>query len=147
MVVEGKSGGKSDKMEIVKVTGAIITSKNQFLICRRGPNEKAAGFWEFPVGKIEKNETEKECIKRELKEELNINAVVGNLYDQYLYKSTNVAYDLSFFIIKKYKGNMVKTVHDNLKWVNLVDLDNYTFLPSDEPLIQKIKNDEKFYYL
>ena len=91
------------------------------------------------------NETEKECIKRELKEELNISAVVGNLYDQYLYKSTNVAYDLSFFIIKKYKGNMVKTVHDNIKWVNLVDLDNYTFLPGDEPLIQKIKNDEKFY--
>ena len=100
MVVEGKSGGKSDKMEIVKVTGAIITSKNQFLICRRGPNEIAAGFWEFPGGKIEKNETEKECIKRELKEELNINAVVGNLYDQYLYKSTNVAYNLSFFITK-----------------------------------------------
>ncbi len=42
---------------------------------------------------------------------------------------------------------MVKTVHDNLKWVNLVDLDNYTFLPGDEPLIQKIKNDEKFHYL
>ena len=35
MVVEGKSGGKSEKMEIVKVTGAIITSKNQFLIHKK----------------------------------------------------------------------------------------------------------------
>ena len=130
-----------------EVSAAVVIDNETVLLARRNIDDKLAGFWEFPGGKIEKNETEKECIKRELKEELNISAVVGNLYDQYLYKSTNVAYDLSFFIIKKYKGNMVKTVHDNIKWVNLVDLDNYTFLPGDEPLIQKIKNDEKFHYL
>ncbi len=51
------------------------------MICRRGPNEKAAGLWEFPGGKLEQNETLESCIRRELKEELKVDAVVGDLFD------------------------------------------------------------------
>ena len=39
-------------MKVIKVTGAIIQEGNKFLICRRGPSEKAAGLWEFPGGNL-----------------------------------------------------------------------------------------------
>ena len=58
-------------MKTIKVTGAIIQNDNNFLIGRRGEDEKSAGLWEFPGGKLEEDESLKECIKRELKEELD----------------------------------------------------------------------------
>ena len=45
------------KKKIIKVTGAIIKKDSNYLIGRRGPNEKSPGLWEFPGGKIENGET------------------------------------------------------------------------------------------
>ena len=57
--------------KIIRVAGAIIKIDNNYLIGRRGPNESSPGLWEFPGGKIEKDESPQDCIKRELEEELN----------------------------------------------------------------------------
>lgn len=130
-------------MKVIKVTGAIIQRENKFLICRRGPNEKAAGLWEFPGGKLEISETLEDCILRELKEELDIDAELHSLYDNYRFKSKDVIYDLYFFKIKQYSGNLLKTVHDKMKWVELKDFQHYSFLPGDTPVINKLEKDNK----
>ncbi len=130
-------------MKVIKVTGAIIQEGNKFLICRRGPSEKAAGLWEFPGGKLEINESLEDCILRELKEELDIDAELHSLYDNYRFKSKDVIYDLYFFKIKEYSGNMLKTVHDEMKWVELKDFHHYSFLPGDTPVINKLEKDNK----
>jgi len=54
------------------VTAAIIQSGDRFLIARRAPGEKLAGFWEFPGGKIESGETASQGLVRELQEEVGI---------------------------------------------------------------------------
>ena len=130
-------------MKVIKVTGAIIQEGNKFLICRRGPSEKAAGLWEFPGGKLEINETLEDCVLRELKEELDIDAELHSLYDNYRFRSKDVIYDLYFFKIKEYSGDMLKTVHDEIKWVELKDFHLYSFLPGDTPVINKLEKDNK----
>ena len=125
-------------MKIIKVTGAIIQNGNNFLICRRGPNEKSAGLWEFPGGKIEADETPKDCIKRELKEELNIDAEIGEMFSNYTYNYPHVSYKLYFFKIKKFDGNLKKTVHDKIRWETLINFSNYNFLEGDKPVIKKL---------
>ena len=92
-------------MKVIKVTGAIIQNKNKFLICRRGPNEKASGYWEFPGGKLELNETLEDCMLRELKEELCIDVVLHSQYDNYSFKAKEVTYDLYFLELKNIMGN------------------------------------------
>ncbi len=134
-----------DKVKLIQVTGAIIQKRNKFLICKRGPKEKASGFWEFPGGKLEKNEKLEHCIRRELKEELDIDAVIGDLYDHYIYKSKDVKYDLYFFKILSFRGKLKLSVHDDLKWVELKNFSNYTFLPGDGPLIDKLIEDESLH--
>ena len=130
-------------MKVIKVTGAIIQEKNRFLICRRGPDEKAAGLWEFPGGKLEINETLEDCVLRELKEELDIDAEIHSLYDNYRFKSKDIIYNLYFFKIKEYSGDLIKTVHDEIKWVELKNFHHYSFLPGDTPVINKLKKDFK----
>ena len=44
-------------MKTIKVTGAIIQNDNNFLIGRRGKDEKSGGLWEFPGGKLEEDES------------------------------------------------------------------------------------------
>ena len=125
----------------VKVTGAIIQKDNKFLVGRRAPSEKSPGLWEFPGGKLEHGETLQECIKRELKEELGINAEIGDLFLHYTYDYPHISYELYFFKIKKYKGDLIKTAHDKLEWVKLEEFYKYNFLPGDNPLIDKLKQE------
>jgi 8-oxo-dGTP diphosphatase len=54
------------------VTAAIIKRDGRYLLARRAPRENLAGFWEFPGGKIEANETPEDCLIRELREELQL---------------------------------------------------------------------------
>ena len=92
---------------------------------------------------MEISETLEDCILRELKEELDIDAELHSLYDNYRFRSKDVIYDLYFFKIKEYSGNMLKTVHDEMKWVELKDFHHYSFLPGDTPVINKLEKDNK----
>ena len=125
----------------IVVTGAIIQQGKTFLIARRGPNEKSSGKWEFPGGKLEEGESLQECIKRELKEELSIDAVVGDLYCCYTYKYPHVSYELYFYKIISFKGKPAKSVHDKLEWERLENFNKYDFLPGDDPVIEKLISD------
>ena len=128
-------------MKTIKVTGAIIQNDNNFLIGRRGRDEKSAGMWEFPGGKLEKGESPKECIKRELKEELNIDAEIGELFSSYTYNYPHVSYELFFFKVNSFFGEPVKSVHDKLKWEKLKNFYKYDFLAGDGPLIDKLMSE------
>ncbi len=128
-------------MKKVLVTGAIIQEGEKFLISRRGPNEKSPGIWEFPGGKLEEGESLEECIKRELKEELSIDAVIGELYCSYTYKYPHVSYELYFYKIISFKGKPTKSVHDKFEWERLENFNKYDFLPGDDTVIEKLISD------
>jgi 8-oxo-dGTP diphosphatase len=59
------------------VTAAIAIDKGRILLARRSQNEKLSGYWEFPGGKVEKGESLQDCLKKELKEELGVQAEIG----------------------------------------------------------------------
>jgi 8-oxo-dGTP diphosphatase len=62
--------------KIINVTCAIILKDEKILVAQRNEKMKLPLKWEFPGGKLEFNESETECIKREIKEEININIEV-----------------------------------------------------------------------
>ena len=69
-----------------RVTGAIIIKEKKVLLMRRAPGKAFAGYWEFPGGKVEENETPEQCLMRELKEELNIEARVKQFFCESIYE-------------------------------------------------------------
>ncbi len=64
---------------MISVTCAIIENGGKILIARRAADQKLAGKWEFPGGKVADGESPEECLKRELEEEFGIQADVGEL--------------------------------------------------------------------
>lgn len=121
---------------IIRVVGALLEVEGKFLICKRSLKGTMPGLWEFPGGKVEKGESKKECIKRELREELSVDAKIGSIFASYIYSYTDITYHLFFYSILSFKGIIKMNVHDSIKWEPTNRFKYYEFLPGDIPLIK-----------
>jgi len=125
---------------MTKVTAAIIIKGNKVLIAQRAPGENLAGKWELPGGKIESGETPQECLKREIREELDVDIEVLDFFGESIYTYHSGTIKLMAFWGKWISGDFTLKVHSNLAWVNRHELDLYDFAPADIPLMEKIKS-------
>lgn len=122
-----------------EVTAAIIIDKSKILIAQRGANEKLAGKWEFPGGKIELGETQQECLKREIREELEVDIEVGNYLGESIYTYPNGEIKLIAYFATILDGEMKLSVHDKVEWITISEIDEYDFAPADIPFVEKLK--------
>jgi len=126
------------KFLFVPVASGVIVKNNKILIGLRAEGDSGAGMWEFPGGKIELNESSEDAIKRELREELDIEATVNQKIMKYSHRFKNTIYEISFFEINKFTGSIKKNVHDDLQWIELASLKKYQFISGDLLLIDRI---------
>ena len=126
------------KFLFIPVASGVIVKNNKILIGLRAEGDSGAGMWEFPGGKIELNESSESAIKRELREELDIEATVNQKIMKYSHRFKNTIYEISFFEINKFTGSVKKNVHDDLQWVELASLKKYQFISGDLLLIDRI---------
>lgn len=123
----------------MKVTAAVLKKEGKYLIAKRKKNDILGGLWEFPGGKIEEGETAEECLKREIKEELNIIVDVNELILSKIHKYPRGYFELIAFKVKYISGKIILNEHDDYKWVTYKQLKMYNFSPADIPIIDKLK--------
>ena len=117
------------------VTAGVISSESRkVLLVRRAPNQLLGGHWEFPGGKVEPNESEEECLMRELAEELSIDVEVGDLVAESHYTYEHGEFLLKAYEVRIVKGKPVLTVHDQMVWVEPAQLREYRLSPADVPI-------------
>lgn len=122
----------------IRVAAAVIVHDGTVLIAQRGQSDRMAGLWEFPGGKIEEGETPRACLRRELREELAMNTVIGRYLGTSLYR-----YDPVFIELMAYRaywdGRPFRLiVHQDVCWVRPKQLADYTFTPADLPFVQRL---------
>ncbi|EGW35927.1 8-oxo-dGTP diphosphatase MutT [Desulfosporosinus sp. OT] len=127
-----------------EVTAAIILKNNKVLIAQRAPSDKLAGKWEFPGGKIELGETPQECLKREIKEELDVDIAVLNFFGESIFAYPSGTIKLMAFWCKWISDEVTLKVHSQIVWVNRHELGLYDFAPADIPLVEKLKSSHEF---
>ena len=127
----------------MKVTAAVLKKEGKYLIAKRKKNDILGGLWEFPGGKIEEGETAEECLKREIKEELNIIVEVNELILSKIHKYPRGYFELIAFKVKYISGKIILNEHDDYKWVTYKQLKMYNFSPADIPIIDKLKNTDR----
>jgi len=126
------------------VVGGIIYQNKKILICQRKEVGDHPLKWEFPGGKVRDFEENQVALRRELKEELNIEIIEMSFFDEYLYeyKELSKKLKLVFYHILQFEGEVQNLVHRQLKWIDISNLSDYDFLEGDHKIINKlIQND------
>ncbi len=122
------------------VVGAAVTinESGEILIAQRRATDSQAGLWEFPGGKKEQGETIQECIKRELKEELNIDIKVGELLKIVEHDYANFTIELYTYFAKITGGKPSAIECADFAWVSKNDLKNYSFSGADNKIVDAL---------
>ena len=126
--------------KIKVICGLIFNSQNQLLITRRGSGD-FKGKWEFPGGKLEENETEEDCLKREILEELNIKIDIDYFLMNNFHTYPTFSIELISYVSTINSGEITLSDHDRYEWVDIDKLKGFDFLDGDLPIIEQIITD------
>ena len=126
---------------MIKVVACLIEKDNKVLIAKRSTGDpNVLGKWEFPGGKVEPNETSKQAIVREIKEELDTTIQVEEYFDTVEYDYPNFHLSMECFICTILEGKLTLLEHESAKWLTKETLDSVDWLPADLGLIKKLKD-------
>ena len=119
---------------------ALVDPDVRVLIAQRPIGKSMAGLWEFPGGKIERNEGPEDTLIRELREELGIVVDAACLapltFASHAYPDFHLLMPL--YVCRRWEGIVQPLEAQALKWVRPNDLRNYPMPPADEPLISHL---------
>lgn len=124
-------------MKEIEVCAALIVKKNQIFVTQRGYGE-FKGKWEFPGGKVKVNETKKETLIREIKEELDCDINIIHFFKTINFIYPNFKLMMHCYICKFKKESYTLKEHNKALFVGVSDLKNIDFLPADKLLINDL---------
>jgi 8-oxo-dGTP diphosphatase len=128
---------------MITVAAGILQQGGRVLICQRKPTGAFPLQWEFPGGKVEAGEDARTCVKRELQEELAIEANIGAEISAFQYTYPNgFQVSLVFFQVSGYTGEMANQAFEQILWVEPSELLSYDFLEADRTLVARMARGE-----
>ena len=127
--------------QIVEVVAAVIKRDGLILIGQRKARGRHALKWEFPGGKVEPGEKLRDALARELREELGIEARIGDEIERYdfLYAPERIT-RLIFFHVTEFSGDVRNLEFADLAWALPGRLPDYDFLEGDVEFVRRLAN-------
>ena len=125
-------------MRQIEVVAAIIVKDHKVFATQRGYGEWK-DFWEFPGGKIDAGETPEEALYREIKEELDTEIAVGELFTTINYDYPTFHITMHCYLCTIENGSLTLLEHEAAKWLSLDQLDSVTWLPADLLVIAELQ--------
>lgn len=125
-------------MKTINVVAAVIFKDDKVFATQRGYGEFKDG-WEFPGGKIEPGESPKNALRREIREELEVDINVGDLIDTIEYDYPAFHLSMKCFACTIAGGSPHLLEHEAAKWLTSKQLGSVDWLPADVTLIPKIE--------
>jgi len=122
------------EMKTVIVSAALIIENGKILVTQRKEDSPHGLLWEFPGGKVQEGEEPREALRRELKEELDIEAEVGEIFDGVFYSYPEYPVLLLVYRCRLKEGILKPIGCHDLRWVNLNELENLAMPPADAPI-------------
>jgi 8-oxo-dGTP diphosphatase len=136
-----------NKPKPLLVTAAIIhglgDQENSILIAQRRSDDRFAPLcWEFPGGKVEFAEDPRVCLKREIKEELNIEIEVGEVFDVsshvYNLDDERLHVVLLFYSCRCISGQLTPLEVADVRWIKREELGSFDWAPADVVVVQRL---------
>ena len=122
-----------------RVVAGLIVHDGKLLVCQRTRHQTMPLKWEFPGGKIEEGEQPRDALRRELDEELGIDATIGNELARIQHEYPNGGMvELRFFVVREYKGELENRIFKDMQWSLPQDLTKFDFLEADLTLVRDL---------
>jgi 8-oxo-dGTP diphosphatase len=130
---------KDEKPSMKRVVAALIFQDGRILVCQRTRHQTMPLKWEFPGGKIEPGEQPRDALRRELEEELGIDARIGDEVSRIRHEYPNgSAVELRFFAVREYGGELENRIFRDIRWASPPELPSYDFLEADLELVREL---------
>ena len=123
----------------IVVAAAVIEQEGRLLVTRRPTGVHLEGLWEFPGGKCQEGESLRECLRRELVEELGTDAAVGDeiFSTSHEYDERTVALHFFDCLLGREPRPLLG---QEMRWVTRDELGSLAFPPADAELITRLRN-------
>jgi 8-oxo-dGTP diphosphatase len=130
-------------VKTVVVAAAVIIEKGRVLLTQRKAGTHLAGAWEFPGGKVEPGEDPREALRRELREEIGVEARVGEIVEVtfHRYEEADKAVLLLFYEASREEGSPEVQAIDvaAFRWAVMEELRIEDFPPADVAVLGKVR--------
>jgi len=129
-------------MKKIEVVAGIIYCKN-LILCVQRPKNKLhyiSEKFEFPGGKIEEGETQKEALKREILEELNISTKIKSLFMTVVHEYPDFELTMHTFICEVETKELTLVEHIDQKWLTTEELKTLDWAAADIPIVNKLES-------
>ncbi len=129
-------------MKTIIVTAGVIIEQGKILVTQRKEDSHQGLLWEFPGGKVKEGEEPRGALRRELKEELDVEVEVGRIFEAVYHP-----YPKYPILLLIYHGHIETGVlkpigcHD-LRWVDLKELKGLPMPPADDPVRRHLGSSE-----
>lgn len=126
----------------MKVAVAVIfDGAGQILITRRSLEASHGGYWEFPGGKLEDDETALSALKREIKEEVGLDIIDAEFLTNIQYSYANKDVELFVYCVSNYEGlASCRESQMDMRWVTLSDISNFQFPAANKQIIDSLRS-------
>jgi 8-oxo-dGTP diphosphatase len=118
-----------------RVTAALIQHDERILIAQRGRGKRFACQWEFPGGKVRHDESPEDCLRREIKEELNLEIRVDQYCCTVRHRYPDFDIELITFWCSIMAGELRLAEHEQVRWITLAEMGQYDFVEADLKVI------------
>lgn len=122
------------------VAGIIINDNNQILIAQRPLDKYLGGLWEFPGGKVEPSETPENALKREIREELDIEIINATSWLKIIHPYAKYTVSLETWLISHFLGSPKNQEGQTICWVKCSELSKFQFLEGNREIIAQLQD-------
>ena len=124
-------------MLAIPVTCALIEHEGKILITQRSETMPLPLLWEFPGGKVQAGETEKQGIAREIKEELNLEIEPISRLTPVQHDNGSKTIVLIPYICRLVAGKLALAEHKDFRWAPAAELRSFAWCPADVPVVEE----------
>jgi 8-oxo-dGTP diphosphatase len=129
-----------ENTKIIEVSAAVLQrSDGSFLLAQRPPDKIWAGYWEFPGGKIEPDETAHDALVRELREELGIEAKIAYPWLTRVFTYPHATVRLHFFRVTEWTGKLHPHEGQQFSWQRASEVSVNPILPANAPILRALE--------
>ena len=124
--------------EIIVAVGVVLNAQHKVLIAQRPQHLHQGGLWEFPGGKVDEHETVLQALKRELREEINIDVLSATPFMQVAHDYGDKKVLLDVWCVTEFSGDPIGMEGQPICWVTVNGLLGYPVPAANQAIVEKL---------